>query len=96
MGLAGVSEFVFRRFGAGSSGVVGEEMEGDEAAALCINFIVNSREDKDFGALGVLAPLDMLTIAPRYGRSRISYRFQNISCFVSWCFEGQIIALACY
>ena len=45
---------VFRRFGDGSSGEEG--VVGEEAAARCINFIVNSREDIDFGALpGVLA-----------------------------------------
>ena len=34
---------------------------GDDAAALCMNFIVSSLEDMPFGALpGVLAGLDML------------------------------------
>jgi hypothetical protein len=40
---------VFRRFGEGSSGEVGEADVGEEAAALCINFMVRSREDIDFG-----------------------------------------------
>ena len=38
-------------------------MVGEEAAALCMNFMVKSLEDIDFGALpGVLAPLDILRI----------------------------------
>jgi hypothetical protein len=45
------SESVLRRLGDGCSGVVGEETEGEELAALCMNFIVKSLEDMDFGAL---------------------------------------------
>jgi hypothetical protein len=48
-GPGGDSECIFRRFGEGSSGTEGEVF-GD-AAALCINFMVNRREDNDFGAL---------------------------------------------
>ncbi len=41
----------------------GEAVAGEEFAALCINFIVNSREDIDFGALpGVLAAADMVPV----------------------------------
>jgi len=47
---------VRRRLGEGSSGDEGEAAEGEECAALCMNFMVKSREDMAFGALpGVLA-----------------------------------------
>jgi hypothetical protein len=51
--LEGVELFesVLRRFGEGSSVVAGVDGE-EEAAALCINFIVKSREDMDFGGVG--------------------------------------------
>jgi hypothetical protein len=45
-----IFESVFRRFGEGSSGEA--EVVGEEAAALCMNFIVKSREDMDFGGVG--------------------------------------------
>ena len=58
-----VSESFFRRFGEGSSEVEDAGRVGEEAAALCMNFIVNSLEDIDFGALpGVLVPLDILKV----------------------------------
>lgn len=54
-GLDGESDSFFRRFGEGSSGVDGV-LVGLDAAALCMNFIVRSLEDIDFGTLpGVLA-----------------------------------------
>lgn len=49
-------ESVLRRFGDGSSGVVGVVGE-EEAAALCINFMVKSREDIDFGGVGAKLPV---------------------------------------
>jgi hypothetical protein len=50
---------VLRRFGEGSSGEEG--VVGEEAAALCINFIVKSLEDMDFGAWLGLLVADILT-----------------------------------
>lgn len=50
LGLEGESESFFRRFGDGSSGEEGEVIVGELAAALCMNFIVNSLEDIDLGA----------------------------------------------
>jgi hypothetical protein len=61
------SDSFFRRFGDGSSGVDGVGTVGEDAAALCMNFIVKSLEDIDFGALpGVLVPLDILEIEGKY------------------------------
>jgi hypothetical protein len=66
--LEGVELFdsVRRRFGEGSSGEVG--VVGDEAAAFCINFIVNSLEDMDFCGVGtwllvadILADVKLMT-----------------------------------
>ncbi len=51
---------VLRRLGEGSSGVVGAARE-EEAAALCINFIVKSREDIDFDVGALLLADDILT-----------------------------------
>jgi len=60
--LVGVEllESVLRRLGEGSSGVVGVAGEED-AAALCINFIVKSLEDIDFGVGAWLLADDILT-----------------------------------
>jgi hypothetical protein len=59
--LIGDSEFFLWRLGDGSSGVGDDGMEV-EAAALCMNFIVNSLEDIDLAALtGVLGGLDILS-----------------------------------
>ena len=57
-----MSEFFFRRFGEGSSEVEGAGGVGEEAAALCMNFMVNSLEDIDFALPGVLVPLDILKV----------------------------------
>jgi len=51
----GVDPFsVFLRLGEGTSGVDGVE-RGEDAAALCMNFMVNRREDMVFGC-GVVVP----------------------------------------
>lgn len=57
------SDSTLRRFKDGSSGEEGEAVAGEEFAALCINFIVNSLEDIDFGALpGVLVAADIAPV----------------------------------
>lgn len=64
---------VFRRLGEGTSGVEGETANGEEAAALCMNFIVKRREDMVFGS-GVVVP-DIVRIERRFrGRSEIQVR----------------------
>jgi hypothetical protein len=67
-----MSESFFRRFGEGSSEVEGAGGVGEEAAALCMNFMVNSLEDIDFGALpGVLVPLDILKVLRRNAQEAV-------------------------
>jgi hypothetical protein len=51
---------VLLRFGEGSSGEEG--VAGEDAAALCMNFIVKSLEDMAFGAWLGLPVADILVI----------------------------------
>ena len=69
MNLEGdASEPVLLRFGDGSSVVEGEGMDGEELAALCMNFMVNSLEDMDFGILPGVLVADISVVCQRLNR----------------------------
>jgi hypothetical protein len=73
-----------RRFGDGSSIEGDWRLVGEVLAALCMNFMVKSLEDMDFGALpGVLAA-DILNAQKKIESKRKIYYFSiDMDCFVS-------------